>query len=313
MHLSRIDLNLFTVFDAIYREGGITPASKRLHLSQPAVSHALARLRELLDDPLFERHGNTMVPTPKARSLAATISQSLGGLEKMLQHAGQFDPAASERSFTVAVRESQEISFLPAMLRRVGKEAPRVDIASVRIDRRDVEEDLQSGELDAAVDVALPLSTEVRRERVTAEPLVVLARKAHPVVQSALDLETYLSMDHVLVTGRRRGGGYEDLALARLGMTRRIRVRCQQHAAASEIVSQSDLLVTMTRSQAALANRHAANRVLAFPADVPPLEMFLYWHASVDADPANQWFRRLVLDTLVGERDAEAAARKGAN
>ena len=72
MHISRVDLNLFTVFDAIYREGGITPASKRLHLSQPAVSHALARLRELLDDPLFERRGNEMIPTPKARSLAAT-------------------------------------------------------------------------------------------------------------------------------------------------------------------------------------------------------------------------------------------------
>src|SRR4029450_6195356 len=87
MQLSRVDLNLFTVFDAIYREGGITPASKRLHLSQPAVSHALARLRELLDDPLFERRGNDMVPTAMARSLAATVSGSLGNLERVLQRA----------------------------------------------------------------------------------------------------------------------------------------------------------------------------------------------------------------------------------
>ena len=80
MQLSRIDLNLFTVFDAIYREGGITPASRRLHLSQPAVSHALGRLRELLNDPLFERRGHEMIPTPLARSLADSIASSLGSL-----------------------------------------------------------------------------------------------------------------------------------------------------------------------------------------------------------------------------------------
>ena len=100
MQLSRIDLNLFTIFDAIYRDGGITPASKRLHLSQPAVSHALARLRELLDDPLFERRGHDMVPTPLARSIAANVAISLGGLEQLLQRSGRFDPATSPRTFT---------------------------------------------------------------------------------------------------------------------------------------------------------------------------------------------------------------------
>ena len=124
MQLSRIDLNLFTVFDAIYREGGITPASKRLHLSQPAVSHALARLRELLNDPLFERRGNEMVPTPLARSLAATIGSSLGSLDQMLHQAGRFDPGTSHRAFTIAVRESQELAFLPALIDRIGQSAP---------------------------------------------------------------------------------------------------------------------------------------------------------------------------------------------
>jgi DNA-binding transcriptional LysR family regulator len=296
--LSRIDLNLFTVFDAIYREGGITAASRRLHLSQPAVSHALARLRELLDDPLFERHGNEMVPTPKARSLAATISQSLGGIEQMLQRAGQFDPTASQRSFTIGVRESQEISILPDLVARIRRESAAIDIAAVRIDRRDVEEDLQGGEIDVAVDVMLPLSPDIRRKLLSSAPLVVLARADHPTIQSSLDLETYLSMEHVLVTGRRRGGGYEDVALGRLGMTRRIRVRCQQHAAASAIVSRSDLLVTMPKGQAELANARTGNQMLPFPAEIPALDMFLYWHANTDEDPASRWFRQLVLETL---------------
>ena len=307
MQLSRIDLNLFTVFDAIYREGGITPASRRLHLSQPAVSHALARLRELLDDPLFERHGNEMIPTPKARALAVTIGHSLGSIERMLQRGGQFDAASSQRSFTIAVRESHEVSFLPALIERVRSEAANIDVAGVRIDRRDLEEDLQSGELDVAVDVALPLSADVRRERVRSEPLVVLARADHPAIHGTLDVETYLAQEHVLITGRRRGGGHEDVALGRLGMTRRIRVRCQQHAAASEIVSQSDLLATMSRSQAELANLHAKNRVLPFPTQIPPLEMFLYWHANADEDPASQWFRRLLLE--VCSRGNEESAR----
>src|SRR6185436_5132422 len=116
MQLSRVDLNLFTIFDAIYRDGGITPASKRLHLSQPAVSHALARLRELLDDPLFERRGHDMVPTPLARSIAANVASSLGGLEQLLQRTGRFDPGTSPRSFTIDARGQR--AAIPAAARR---------------------------------------------------------------------------------------------------------------------------------------------------------------------------------------------------
>jgi DNA-binding transcriptional LysR family regulator len=298
MHLSRIDLNLFTVFDAIYREGGITPASKRLHLSQPAVSHALARLRELLDDPLFERRGNEMVPTPLARSLAVTIGSSLGSLEQMLHRAGRFDPASSQRRFIVAVRESHELTFLPALMAGLGREAENIDISAVRIERRDLEEDLQAGEIDVALDVALPLSRDVRRERVRSEPLAVLASREHPTVQGSLDVATYLALDHVLVTGRRRGGGYEDIALGQLGMSRRIRVRCQSHAAASGIVARTTLLATMPRRQAEIANRETGNQLLPFPADIPPLETFMYWHANVDEDPAAQWFREKMLAVM---------------
>jgi DNA-binding transcriptional LysR family regulator len=295
MQLSQVDLNLFTVFDAIYREGGITPASKRLHLSQSAVSHALARLRELLNDPLFERHGNEMIPTPRARELAGTINQSLGGLERALHRADEFSPATLHRSFVVAMRESHETTFLAPMTEALHREAPGVSIATVRIERRDVEDDLQSGDLDIAVDMALPVSSEIRRHCVSAEPLMVLARKDHPTIQGALDLTTYLAMDHVLVTGRRRGRGLEDAALQRINAARSIRVRCQQHAAASDVVSRSDLLATMPRNYALHVNKHTENQVLPFPAEEPTLELFVYWHANVDGDPGHRWFRTLAL------------------
>jgi DNA-binding transcriptional LysR family regulator len=299
MNLSRIDLNLFTVFDAIYREGGITAASKRLHLSQPAVSHALGRLRELLEDPLFERHGNEMVPTPLARTLAVTIGSSLGNLEQMLHRAGRFDPATSQRVFAIAVRESQESTFLPALLTKLATTAPNIDVAAVRIERRDLEDDLQSGDIDFALDVALPLSADVRRELIGAAPLVVLARTGHPVVQGSLDLETYLAQEHVLVTGRRRGRGYEDAVLAKLGLTRRIRVRCQQHAAANEIVRRTDLLATMSRRQAELVNKD--HQMLPFPTDIAALDSYLYWHARAEDDPASRWFKSALLEALHAE------------
>lgn len=308
MHVSRIDLNLFTVFDAIYREGGITPASKRLHLSQSAVSHALARLREVLDDPLFERRGNEMIPTPRARTLATTIGSSLGSLEQMLQRTGHFDPSTSERSFAVAAREAQESSFLPALLDRLRVEAPQVDVSAVRIERRDLEDDLQSGEVDVAIDVALPLSAEVRRERLRGDDLIVVARAAHPLVQGAITLETYLAMEHVLVTGRRRGGGYEDLQLGRHGWSRRIRMRCQQHATANDVVSRSDWIVTMLRGYAGLVRDSSDNQILPFPLEIPPLESFLYWHANVDEDPASRWFRQLMLDVLSARPATSASA-----
>jgi DNA-binding transcriptional LysR family regulator len=295
MQLSQIDLNLFTVFDAIYREGGITAASKRLHLSQSAVSHALARLREVLNDPLFERHGNEMIPTPRARELAGTINQSLGGLEKALHRAESFSPTTLHRSFIVAMRESHETTFLPSMAEALSREAPGVSVATVRIERRDVEDDLQSGDLDIAVDMALPVSTDVRQHRVSAEPLVVLARKDHPVIRGELDLATYLAMDHVLVTGRRRGRGLEDAALQRLNVARSIRVRCQQYGAANEIVSRSDLLATVPRNYALYVNKNAGNQVLPFPAEEPTLELFVYWHNNVEDDPGHRWFRELAL------------------
>lgn len=308
MRLSQIDLNLFIVFDAIYREGGITLASKRLHLSQSAVSHALARLRELVSDPLFERRGNDMVPTALARTLASTVASSLGELETVLHRLGHFDPATSRRRFTIALRAPQELQVLPRLVAEVARAAPLVELAAVRIDRRSVEEELASGEIDVALDVALPVGPEVRRERLSGEPLVVLARREHPAVHETLDLATYLALEHVLVTGRRRGGGYEDMALGRLGVTRRIRVRCQQHAAACEVVSRSDLLATMPRRHAQQVNRRTKNQVLPFPAKIPPMELYLYWHANAADDPAGQWLRALISEQLARTKSRASTA-----
>jgi DNA-binding transcriptional LysR family regulator len=300
MHLSRVDLNLFVVFDAVYTEGGITAASKRLNLTQPAISHALGRLRELFGDPLFMRQGRAMVPTPLARKMIDPVRQSLHGLETTLKRSGRFDATTARKHFTVGMRDVRELNVLPALLRDMMRAAPHVDISVVRAERKQLEADLAAGRLDAAVDIRLALSDEVRCQLVDTDRLVVVARARHPVVKAGLDLETYLAQEHILVSSRRRGFGFEDYELSRHGLQRRIRLRCQHYFAAWRVVSETDLILTMAERYARIVNRLFRNRVLPFPLEVPDYDGYLYWHANADADPANQWLRGQLLAALRG-------------
>lgn len=291
MQISRIDLNLLVVLDAIYTEGGITRAAGKLHLTQPAISHSLGRLRELFKDELFTREGRSMVPTPLARNLIEPVRRALRGLEVTLNELEAFDPATTQRRLTVAVRDVFESVVLPPLLRHVGKAAPSVDVAAVQVSRRDLESELASGTLDAALDVLLPMSDQVRRRRITVDRHVVVARKGHPQVRRGLTLATYLKQHHVLVSSRRSGPGLEDVELSRQGLSRRIRLRCQHYFAACRVVSETDLVLTMPGHYARIANRQFGNQVLALPFDMPPLDAYLYWHANVDNEPANRWLR----------------------
>jgi len=295
VHLSRIDLNLFVVFDAIYTEGGITRASKRLSLTQPAISHALGRLRELFDDPLFIRQSKAMIPTPLARVMIDPVRQSLRGFEATLKRVDRFDPATARKHFTVGMRDVRELTMLPNLLRSVTRAAPFIDIAIVRAERKQLETELAAGTLDAAIDVRLALSDEVRRHPINAERLVVVARPRHPTVKRELDLETYLSQEHILVSTRRRGFGVEDYELSRHGLKRRIRLRCQHYFAACRVVSETDLILTMAERYARIVNRLFRNRVLPFPLEVPDYDAYLYWHVNAETDPANQWLREQLM------------------
>lgn len=300
-HISTIDLNLFVVFDAVYTEGGVTRAAGKLHLTQPAISHALARLRELFGDPLFVRRGHAMIPTPLARGMVEPVRRSLRLLGGTLDETLRFDPARAKTRFTIGVRDVLEATALPLLFRRMTEAAPDVDLAAVRVERRELESALGAGTVDAAIDVALPISGDVRRRPIVADRLVVVARRRHPAANGSLDLATYLAADHVLVTSRRRGSGAEDAELAKLGLQRRVRLRCQSYFAACRVVAETDLLLTMPDRYARVLNQRTANQILPMPFDSAPLTLHLYWHATVDRDPANRWLRAQI-------REAFAAA-----
>ena len=292
MHISKVDLNLFIVLEAIYAEGSITRASLKMNLTQPAISHALSRLRQLFDDPLFERQGHVMVPTPLARSIIEPVRRALRGFEVTLTGAARFDAASSERSFSLAVRDVLEASVLPPLMAGIARAAPSVALNTLQVSRRELESELAAGTLDAAIDILLPLSNDIRRAQLAGDNTVVLVRRGHPLVKRrVLSLETYLQLEHIQTSSRRRGPGLEDVELSRQGLQRRIRLRCQHYFAACRVVSETDLALTMPERLARIVNQQFNNQILPIPLEMPSLDVYLYWHANVDSDPANTWLR----------------------
>ncbi|MFZ6754420.1 LysR family transcriptional regulator [Undibacterium sp. Dicai25W] len=298
MHISRIDLNLFIVFEAIYTEGTVTRASQQLNLTQPAISHALNRLRNMFDDPLFVRQGNSMVSTPLARSIIEPVRQALRGLEMTLTDNGKFDPSQARKQFNLGLRDVLESTVLPPIVESITQQAPEINLAAFQVERRELASELAAGTLDVAIDMLLPLPPEIRRQQVSRDTTVVLARKDHPLIKRSLNLEQYLEAEHILASSRRKGMGLEDFELSRLGLQRRIRLRCQHYFAACRVVSQSDLLLTMPEAYARIVNQQFTNQILALPLTMPSWDVYLYWHQNLDSDPANCWLREQIMQAF---------------
>lgn len=297
MHISNIDLNLFVVFDAIYTEGSISRASRRLNLTQPAVSHALGRLRRMFNDPLFVRQHHTMQPTQLARRIIGMTRQALSGLETTLNQVNRFDPATTAKKFTVGLRSNLEASILTHLATRLSQaDAPAIQVAAIYVERGELERELSSGTIDAAIDGLLPVSDNIRCQPVLTERLVVVARHDHPAIGEELDAATYLQLEHICVSARRSGPAFEDFELQRIGVERRIRMRCQNYATACRVVSRSDLILTLSEYAAMALSEFYRIRVLECPYQVRAYDSYLYWHVSAEDDPANGWLRTRMLE-----------------
>jgi DNA-binding transcriptional LysR family regulator len=318
MHLSRIDLNLLVVFDTVYAEGGITPAGRKLNLSQPAVSHALARLRDVFGEPLFARQGRGIVPTPLARAIAGPVRDALASMQRTLGDVGHFDPVTADRSFRLGLREALEPSVLPRLGRALSTAGPKLTLAAARHDRARLEQDLAAGEFDVALDVLLPLADRVPHERVLVDRLIVLARRDHPALRrvgrrGTWDVDAYLALEHIQVSSRRRGPTLEDMALRPLGRARRVRVRCQSHAAACGLAADTDLVATIPEAYAQHVIDPMRHRVLPVPLAGVALETYMYWPENSSADAANRWLReqvRLALQSVTSPAKAGKVSKR---
>lgn len=299
MHLGKVDLNLFVVLDAICAEGSITRAADRLHLTQPAVSHALARLRDQFGDPLFVRTGNGVSPTALTKRLIGPVRDALLLLQDTLQPATSFDAALARNSFAVSLPDVLETWMLPLLMRYLQDQAPQIQMASVRARRRELEADLAGGRLDLAFDVLLPVAPALKHQPLADDHFVVVARRNHPVLTQSWGVDAYCKARHIVVSSRRTGLSAEDFELSRLGLRRDIALRCSNYYVAWKTMEQTDLLLTVPAQYAHLRDDgHVVE--LPMPVEVRGLAIHMYWHESVDQEPANQWLRQVFSGVLKG-------------
>lgn len=295
MDAGRIDLNLLLVLQAVGQERNVTRAARRLGLSQPAVSSAVARLRQALGDPLFVRSSGGMAPTPRARRLLESVDAAMGLIRQGLQEGESFDSAQSRTSFTLLASEIGERHFLPSLMARLRRTAPHVRVQVRQVSGGSYGAALETGLADLLIGhLSQPLSS-LRSRRLFSDRFVCMVRQGHPVLDQPLTLERYLALDHVVITRRGARDGMVTAALARLGGERRVAIAVPHFTAAPAIVAATDLAATVP---AQLVRLHAEGEVagVALPFDVPPIDVGLYWHERLQGDAANQWLRRTFVE-----------------
>ncbi|WP_028079865.1 LysR family transcriptional regulator [Solimonas soli] len=291
---SRVDLNLFRVFEAVYRAGSLTQAAAQLHLTQPAISNALARLRAHFDDPLFVRDGRRVAPTPRARAVAPEITAALQTLQQALATPQVFDAGSASRRFVIGMRDLIEFALLPRLTQSVFADAPRLQLQSARIERRRTGRELAAGTLDLSIDIPTPVGEGIVQEPLFEEVLCVAMRPEHPLARGRLTTKQWLAARHVAVSSRRAGLVLEDVVLQREGLRRDVAVRCQHYYAACHVVAGSDLLLLLPRYYGEWFTAHLPLKLVPLPLALPGLQIMLYWHRNAEHDPGHAWLRERI-------------------
>lgn len=307
MDLNKIDLNLFVVLDSIYTESSLSGAAKRLYVTQPAVSAALSRLRDVFDDPLFTRAGRRMVPTPTTESIIGPVREALALMRTSVDKSYQFIPAREQKTFRLSMNDLSESVILPRLYQVLENEAPKMKLQVVQLNRRDALKSLSAGQLDFVMDAPLLTNDQLCHAPLFEGEYVAVVREDHPVVKEKLTLERYLELSHVHISSRTSGPGYVDYALERINAKRRIVVRTQHYLMVPKLVIDTDLCATVPSYFADIPGTVA----LPLPFEMGPQGHHLYWHRSRDSDPAIQWVKNVILRLQGREPEAPSSEAAG--
>lgn len=311
MHLASLDLNLIVALDALLAEQSVTKAADKIGITQSAMSHALARLRSVTGDELLVRTAGGMVPTPRALALATPVRHALGELAAALRVAEPFDPRTAKLRVVFATSDYIELVLLPQFVRRLGTEAPGIDIRVLpQADAASTQ--LGSGAVDLVV---APRNRHDRvggiyAQKLFAEKFVCVVRRGHPLAKKKLTLARFAEASHALIAPRGREGGFVDDALAALGMSRRVAVAVPHFLIAPHLVAQSDLILTVASRVARVLAKPLGLVVLAPPAEIrlERFEVSLLWHERTHGDPAHAWVRNLLVETAKPLADQRRAS-----
>lgn len=303
--LRTLDLNLLKVFDAIMTERSLTRASAQLSLTQPAVSNALRRLREALDDDLLVRNGRSLDPTPRALELWPVVRDALRRLQDALQPT-VFEPAQAETTFVLTMADATAAELMPALVAAITPVAPNVSLRVVPLTTRDPRRMLDEGHADLAIghfpavmaDIAARAqagaSTPFGYHRLFQGAYVCVMRAGHPLASEPLTLDHFCQARHMLVSFSGRASGFVDQALEALGRQRHVVLTVNQFFTAGKIVAQSDLLTVLPRHFVNVTG--FANQVVLreLPFHVAPIHVDALWHQRLQMARPHAWLREQV-------------------
>lgn len=288
-----VDLNLLVALDALLEEGSVARAAQRLHLSPPAMSRTLGRIRRVTGDQVLVRTGRTMTPTPHALVIREQVHDLVQRAQSLLAPDQALDLPGLERTFTVQSHDAVTTAISPHLLTAVLTQAPGVRLRLLAEASTDTSE-LRHGRVDLQIGSSRPVLPEISSERVTTGQLAVAVRPDHPRVRGAVTLEQYAAELHLTVSRRGRLSDPVDEALRAAGVQRTVVASAPTSTAALHIVHGSDLLVVVPAVMCRPTLGALGLAVLPLPLDLPPVEVVLAWHQRYDGDAAHTWLRAQV-------------------
>ena len=294
MLLRNIDLNLLVVLDALLTEKHVTRTGVRLHLSQPAISHSLNKLRVLLDDPLLIRQGNEVVLSALAQNLQAPLREILGQIETLLGQSIDFVPADSQRTLRIAMSDYGAAIVLPKLLVQLRAQAPGTSLVVIQDSRLGMLEQVGQGRIDLAIGVFPAPGADICTEVLFEETFTCLLDRRSLPENGVLDLDSYLARPHLLVSMDGNTRGEVDNVLRARGLKRRVAVNVPHWGTAPGMIADTDLILTVaTRT---LTNVPFGDTLVAMapPLTVAPFNYVQAWHNRFNQDPAHRWLRELV-------------------
>jgi DNA-binding transcriptional LysR family regulator len=291
IHLKNIDLNLLLIFDCIYQEESITGAGERMGRTQSAISHALDRLRNLFDDPLFVRTSNKMRPTPRAQQLAGPIQMALKNIQDVLVLPDQFAPEKLDRSFTISMSDYCETVILPPLMRLLSQQAPFVKLEVLAPATSDPQQGLDSGVFDLIIGNK-DVSRGIFQQKLFDDEFVCMVSSDHQEIRSELTLEKYQTASHIIFAPSGRKDRLEN-SLKKHGIKRNVALQVPHILVIPQILKHTPYLVTLPRKLAEALDVTFL-RTLQPPLKLPSIPVMQYWHEAMNIDPSHRWLRKMI-------------------
>ena len=300
MSFQNLDLNLLRVFDAVMTELNLTRAAERLATTQPAVSNALRRLRDALDDDLFVRMPHGVKPTPRAEDLQSAVRLALSTLEAAITPE-RIDITETQTTFRLSMADSTASLLMPSLMRQMKQIAPKLTVQMLPLVTRDPRPALLRSDVDLAIGSFPGIVAQLTSEQDAESPIrhsglyigeyVCVMRKDHPLANAELTLDSYCDADHVLMSFSGRPHGPADDVLAGLGRERRIVLTVNQFFTVGQVVEGSDLISIMPRHS--IASTRMADVLVSkkLPFSLPAVQVDMLWHERDAANASHKWLR----------------------